>query len=201
MTTVAVAGAGRWGRNLVRNFASLPDCELRWVVEPDAGRRERIGAQYPGVRTADRLEPILADPEVDAVVISAPARDHHALGTAALRAGKHVYVEKPLATVPAECPPIVAEAEDAKAAGSARPFSAARPRSMFSGLRLHSAAISAPSTRRKFGICTSHAHQPNPTMPIRTLLTLAPPIDAPLGRHCSPRPGAIKPPRPRARDP
>jgi len=113
MTTVAVAGAGRWGRNLVRNFASLPDCELRWVVEPDAGRRERIGAQYPGVRTADRLEPILADPEVDAVVISAPARDHHALGTAALRAGKHVYVEKPLALTLADARDLERSAQDA----------------------------------------------------------------------------------------
>ncbi|MEN8149472.1 MAG: Gfo/Idh/MocA family oxidoreductase [Planctomycetota bacterium] len=97
MTTVAVAGAGRWGRNLVRNFATLPDCELRWVVEPDAGRRERVEAQYPTVRTSDRLDPVLADPDVEAVVVSAPARDHHAIGTAALSAGKHVYVEKPLA--------------------------------------------------------------------------------------------------------
>jgi predicted dehydrogenase len=97
MTTVAVAGAGRWGRNLVRNFYNLPDCELRWVIEPNPDRRAQMESLFPRIRTAERLDAALGDPDVEAVVVAAPARLHKELGVSALRAGRHVYVEKPLA--------------------------------------------------------------------------------------------------------
>jgi len=115
MTTgVAVAGAGRWGRNLVRNFYSLPDCELRWVVEPDPDRRAQMESLFPGIRTAESLSAALEDPEVEAVVVSAPARLHRDLGQAALRAGKHVYVEKPLALTAADAEELLRESERAE---------------------------------------------------------------------------------------
>jgi len=113
MTTVAVAGAGRWGRNLVRNFHTLPDCELRWVVEPDPDRRAQMESLFPGIRAVADLEPVLADDEVEAVVVSAPARLHRDLGVAVLRAGKHAYVEKPLALTAADAEELQREAEAA----------------------------------------------------------------------------------------
>jgi len=91
---VCVAGAGRWGQNLVRNFHALG--ALQAVCETDPDRRQAMGRQYPGVRLHGTFEVALADDAIDAVVIATPAERHHAMGLAALEAGKDVFVEKPL---------------------------------------------------------------------------------------------------------
>ncbi len=90
---VAVVGCGAWGRNLARNFAELG--ALAAVVDPDeAAIRPLIAAHGLGARS---LEGLLADPAIDAVAIAAPSALHYALARRALEAGKHVFVEKPLA--------------------------------------------------------------------------------------------------------
>ncbi len=91
----AVVGCGYWGKNLVRTFSALS--ELRACVDSDPAVRARIAAQYPTARVAPQIEAVLADPSIDAVVLATPAPTHADLAVAALAAGKHVFVEKPLA--------------------------------------------------------------------------------------------------------
>src|SRR5437763_1776775 len=94
---VAVIGCGYWGRNLVRNFAELG--ALAAICDPDQATASQLSARYGAPVRA--LEPMLRDPAIVGVAIAAPAAQHAALATAALEAGKHVFVEKPLAlTVP-----------------------------------------------------------------------------------------------------
>ncbi len=90
---VAVIGCGGWGKNLVRNFAELGALEA--IVEPNADTANSLVAQHGG-RVLE-LETALSDPAIDGVVIAAPAIHHHTLAKRALEAGKHTYVEKPLA--------------------------------------------------------------------------------------------------------
>jgi predicted dehydrogenase len=98
MIRVAVIGAGHWGPNLIRNFHNRERSEVLWIVDPDATRIALVRARFPEVRTAPDPGPALADPRVDAVVVATPATTHHALAKAALEQGKHVLVEKPIAT-------------------------------------------------------------------------------------------------------
>ena len=94
---VGVVGLGYWGPNLVRNLFEVPDVELAWVCDTRRERLDLIKRRYPGVRRTTRYEELLADPSVEAIVISTPVSTHHDLVAAALSAGKHVFVEKPLA--------------------------------------------------------------------------------------------------------
>lgn len=91
----AVVGCGYWGKNLVRNFASLSD--LKVCCDASDAIRQRLAREYPGVRVTDSFASVLEDPEVDAVVLATPAPTHAELAIEALEAGKHVFVEKPLA--------------------------------------------------------------------------------------------------------
>lgn len=96
MVRVAVVGYGYWGPNLVRNFFETPGATLAAVCEANADRLALVGRRFPGVRLLSQYEEILADKEIDAVVIATPVSTHHAMARAALNAGKHVLVEKPL---------------------------------------------------------------------------------------------------------
>lgn len=93
---IAQVGYGYWGPNLARNFAQLPDAELTYMVDASAEARATAHRLY-GCKAVATVEEALADPVVDAVVLATPARTHHALACAALQAGKHVFIEKPLA--------------------------------------------------------------------------------------------------------
>jgi len=93
---VAVVGYGYWGPNLVRNFQRHAGCQVRWVCDPDAGSRERAAQDWPGVQRAAELGPVLADPAVELVAVATPIPTHFPLAKAALEAGRHVLVEKPL---------------------------------------------------------------------------------------------------------
>ena len=99
---IAQYGCGYWGPNLVRNFSALPDCEVRYVVDSSPERRAFIEASFPPTQSIDDHNVALQDPEVDAIVIATPAGLHYTQASEALRAGKHVFVEKPLATSVAE---------------------------------------------------------------------------------------------------
>ena len=95
---VAVIGCGYWGKNLVRNFAELG--ALTAVCDPDRATATQLSQRFAApVRD---LDDVLRDPGIDAVAIAAPAVQHAALATAAIEAGKHVFVEKPLALAAAE---------------------------------------------------------------------------------------------------
>jgi len=100
---VAVLGYGYWGPNLVRNFTTCAETEVAAVVDPDPARRRAVGVLYPWVPTHADHAAVIADPEVDAVVVATPLFLHAPLARAALAAGKHVLVEKPLAPTVAEC--------------------------------------------------------------------------------------------------
>jgi predicted dehydrogenase len=110
---VAVIGAGAWGINHVRTFARLRAAELVAVCDPAEAARRRAGALAPRARLAARLSEVLAAADVDAVVIATPAARHADHVRAALRAGKHVLVEKPLALRVADAEAVVDAARTA----------------------------------------------------------------------------------------
>jgi predicted dehydrogenase len=99
---MGLAGFGYWGTKLARNVADAPACELAAVCDASDERRDAAAAQY-GARTFDAFDAMLADGDVDAVLLATPAGDHHAQARAALFAGKHVMVEKPLAMSTEHC--------------------------------------------------------------------------------------------------
>jgi predicted dehydrogenase len=110
--TVALVGLGYWGPNLARNFDDLPDAELAWLVDLEEERRARYGVRFPSARTTARVEDALEDDAVDAVVIATPVTTHADLARQALAAGKHVFVEKPIAVAADEAEEVVALAEE-----------------------------------------------------------------------------------------
>jgi predicted dehydrogenase len=95
--TFAQIGFGYWGPNLSRNLGALAKQRWRYLVDLSPARREQAASLYPQVNVVDSLDQVLADPEVTAVVISTPAATHSDLARRALEAGKHAFVEKPLA--------------------------------------------------------------------------------------------------------
>ena len=107
---VAVAGLGYWGPNLARNVDALAGAELVWGCDERAPSRERFAAQYPGARVTGDLDEVLADPQVDAVMLATPVPTHGPLAERVLDAGKHCFVEKPLAQSLADAERAVAAA-------------------------------------------------------------------------------------------
>ena len=110
MTRLAVAGLGYWGPNLARNFDDI--AELAWLCDLDPGKRDRFAARHPRARATGDFDEVLADPNLDAVVIATPVPTHYELARRALEAGKHVLVEKPPAMHGAEMEELVALAAE-----------------------------------------------------------------------------------------
>ena len=110
---IAILGAGYWGPNLIRTFLGLPDCSVAYVCDRRPGRLQYVAERFPGVPVTDDYEEVLADARVDAVAIATPVLTHRDVAERALRAGKHVFVEKPLARTAEEAASIVALAERA----------------------------------------------------------------------------------------
>jgi predicted dehydrogenase len=98
ITGIAVIGAGYWGPNLVRNAQATPGVRLEYVCDLDLDRARQVLGDYSTVRVSDSLDQVLADPAVHAVAIATPTATHQPIALQALAAGKHVLVEKPLAT-------------------------------------------------------------------------------------------------------
>ena len=99
---VAQLGCGYWGPNLLRNFSALADCEVRYVVDASAERRAFVHSNFPKTTAVESSDVAFDDPDVVAMIIATPASTHFDLARRALECGKHVLVEKPLATTVAE---------------------------------------------------------------------------------------------------
>ena len=95
---VGVVGLGYWGPNLARNLASIPGCELAWLCDASEQMRAKLEPSFPAARSTGALEDLLGDDELDAVVLATPVPTHAELAVAVAQAGKHCFVEKPLAT-------------------------------------------------------------------------------------------------------
>ncbi|HZU40189.1 MAG TPA: Gfo/Idh/MocA family oxidoreductase [Solirubrobacteraceae bacterium] len=111
---IGVVGLGYWGPNLARNFAAIDGCELAWCCDASAEARDRAATRFPGTRLAAGIEELLADPALDAVALATPVPTHAELAVRVLEAGKHCFVEKPLAQSVADAERAV---EAARAAG------------------------------------------------------------------------------------
>lgn len=110
MIGIAVIGYGYWGPNLVRNLAEIPDARLLHVCDLRKERLASVQARYPTVSITDDLAEVLRDPRVDAVAIATPVSSHFQIAMKALMAGKHVFIEKPMAATAEEARRLVDEA-------------------------------------------------------------------------------------------
>ncbi|HEX2746627.1 MAG TPA: Gfo/Idh/MocA family oxidoreductase, partial [Verrucomicrobiales bacterium] len=108
---VGVVGCGYWGPNLIRNFRSLPNCNLKAMCDLNEDRLRHLKALYPEVACLTDFRQMLDEMDLHAVVIAAPVKYHYSLAKAALLAGKHTMIEKPMASSVAECEELVEIAE------------------------------------------------------------------------------------------
>jgi UDP-2-acetamido-3-amino-2,3-dideoxy-glucuronate N-acetyltransferase len=111
---VGLVGTGYWGTTLLSTFGKLPQARVTALCDLDPARLDRIGHEHPDLRTVPDLAHLLSLGDVDAVLVATPPSLHHAMALDALRAGKHVWVEKPLALTAAEGRELV---DAARAAG------------------------------------------------------------------------------------
>jgi len=111
--SVGVVGLGYWGPNLARNFDRLPEAELRWICDAAQERRERWAPSFTGARATGELDELLGDPSLDAVVLATHVPTHADLAVRVLEAGKHCFVEKPLAQSSVDAERVVDAAEAA----------------------------------------------------------------------------------------
>jgi predicted dehydrogenase len=109
---VGVVGLGYWGPNLARNFDELAGAELRWICDSSEVARARWSGNFAGARVATELDELLDDPELDAVAVATHVPAHAELALRVLEAGKHCFVEKPLAQSTAEAERVVDAARE-----------------------------------------------------------------------------------------
>ncbi|MCW2962451.1 MAG: Gfo/Idh/MocA family oxidoreductase, partial [Thermoleophilia bacterium] len=95
--SVGLVGLGYWGPNLARNLLRSPNAELRWLCDLSTDLHDKHRSGFPDVKFTTDYEQLLADDTLDAIVIASPVPTHHALGLQALKAGKHTFIEKPIA--------------------------------------------------------------------------------------------------------
>jgi predicted dehydrogenase len=112
--TVAQIGVGYWGPNLLRNLVTNKQCHVKLAIDLSADRRDFVQSLYPDVKVSGDSEEVFSDPAIDAVVISTPVKSHFDLSVKALEAGKHILVEKPMATTVNEVEEIGRLAEEKK---------------------------------------------------------------------------------------
>jgi len=114
MIRIGIIGYGYWGPNLARNFAELPGVTLAGIADTDPAKLEIVRRRYPGVLTTSDFHDLLSDTSIDAIAISTPVSTHFEFGMAALKAGKHLWVEKPMTETSLQAKKLVEEAERRK---------------------------------------------------------------------------------------
>lgn len=111
MLNIAVVGCGYWGPNLIRNFNSLSDCEVKMVCDVEANRLGHVRNLYPEVKATTKFDEVVNDLEIDAVAIATAVRSHYPMARKSLQAGKHTFIEKPMASSVEECEELIKLAE------------------------------------------------------------------------------------------
>ncbi len=111
MVNIGIIGYGYWGPNLVRNFVEAPDATVRMVADTSTKQLQRVQSRYPAIQTTTDVNELIQHPQIDAVVIATPVSSHYTLALAALQAGKHVLVEKPMSATADESRHLIEEAE------------------------------------------------------------------------------------------
>ena len=111
MIRIGLIGYGYWGPKLLRNFLAVPGAEVAMVVDLAAGQIDTLAQSHPTLLTALDPDALIADASIDAVVIATPVESHFELALAALKAGKHVWLEKPMAASPGQALALIEAAE------------------------------------------------------------------------------------------
>ena len=111
MIRIGVIGYGYWGPNLVRNFAEMRGAEVAAVADLDRTKLESVQRRFPAVKVTTDFHELLGDPTIDAIAIATPVSTHFELGMAALKAGKHVWLEKPMTATSLQARKLVDEAD------------------------------------------------------------------------------------------
>jgi len=106
-TNMAVVGCGYWGPNMIRNFNQIPDCNMKICCDLDSEKLARMSKLYPQIQTTKDLNDILTNSDIDAVTIATPVYQHHAVAKQCLENGKHVLIEKPMASSSDECKELI----------------------------------------------------------------------------------------------
>jgi predicted dehydrogenase len=108
---IGVIGAGYWGPNLIRNFNSLPGFQVKYVCDTDRQRLDHMKNLFPGVQTVNDAAVLMNDSELDAVAVATSVSQHYPLAKMSLEAGKHTFIEKPMASSVTECRDLIGLAE------------------------------------------------------------------------------------------
>jgi predicted dehydrogenase len=108
---VGVVGCGYWGPNLIRNFRALPDCRMKSMCDVSEDRLRHLHNLYPEISGETRFESLLNDPDLHAVAVATSVKHHYPMAKASLLAGKHTFIEKPMASSAAQCEELIALAE------------------------------------------------------------------------------------------
>ncbi|MES1167613.1 MAG: Gfo/Idh/MocA family oxidoreductase, partial [Oleiharenicola lentus] len=108
---VGVVGCGYWGPNLIRNFRSLSDCRMKTICDVSEDRLRHLRSLYPEIEGETKYENLLNDPGLDAIAIATSVRFHYPMAKASLLAGKHTFIEKPMAASTEQCEELIAIAK------------------------------------------------------------------------------------------
>jgi predicted dehydrogenase len=111
MINVAVVGCGYWGPNLIRNFNSFEDCKVKIACDLDKNRLAHIKTLYSSIETTTEYDRLVEDATIDAIAIATPVHLHHEMAKRSLQAGKHTFIEKPMALSAEECKDLIRLAE------------------------------------------------------------------------------------------
>src|SRR5690606_23850094 len=109
---VGVVGCGYWGPNLIRNFRALPGCHLKMMCDTNEQRLQHLGNLYPEVERETDYNRMLTQSGIDAVVVATSVKHHFPMAKASLLAGKHTFIEKPMASSVEQCEELVDIAEN-----------------------------------------------------------------------------------------
>jgi predicted dehydrogenase len=108
---IGLVGCGYWGPNLLRNFASNSGCEVKVICDLDQARLAHLKARHPSVETSNSFDDLVARPDIHAIIIATSVKLHYSMAKKSILAGKHTFIEKPMARSVAECEELVALAE------------------------------------------------------------------------------------------